>query len=216
MEPITVVEGLAAPLRRDNVDTDAILPKQFMKSVARTGFGPNLFDAWRYLDVGEPGQPAAGRPLNPDFVLNDLRYQGASILLAGRNFGCGSSREHAPWALLEYGFRVIVATSFAEIFRQNCGKNGILAIELPAEDIERLFTAAENGPGLRLRVDLERETMEGDDGFRASFAILPFTRHCLLNGLDEIALTLQQRDTIASFEQRRLARYPWLAALAGA
>lgn len=216
MEPVALVDGLAAPLRRDNVDTDAILPKQFMKSVARTGFGPNLFDAWRYLDVGEPGQPTAQRPRNPDFVLNDARYHGAAILLAGRNFGCGSSREHAPWALLEYGFRVILAESFADIFRQNCGKNGILAIELPHADMARLFDAAESAAGLRLRVDLEQERVTGDEGFAASFAIAPFTRHCLLHGLDEIALTLQQRGAIAACEQRRLTQFPWLATLASA
>jgi 3-isopropylmalate/(R)-2-methylmalate dehydratase small subunit len=214
MEALSVVEGLAAPLRRDNVDTDAILPKQFMKSVARTGFGPNLFDAWRYLDVGEPGQPTADRPRNPDFVLNQARYQGAAILLAGRNFGCGSSREHAPWALLEYGFRVILAESFADIFRQNCAKNGILAVELPPAEMARLFDAAESPRGLRLQVDLRAQTVRGDDGFAADFAIAPFTRQCLLEGLDEIALTLRQVDAIAQFEQRRLARFPWLAALA--
>ncbi|CAN7425149.1 3-isopropylmalate dehydratase small subunit [Duganella sp. LjRoot269] len=212
MKPVTIVEGLAAPLRRDNVDTDAILPKQFMKSVARTGFGPNLFDSWRYLDAGEPGQDHARRPLNPDFVLNQPRYQGARILLAGRNFGCGSSREHAPWALLEYGFEVIIAHSFADIFRQNCGKNGVLPVELDAASMEQLFAAAESAVGCRLRVDLERQRVIGAHGFTAGFDIAPFTRHCLLNGLDEIGLALQQRERIAGFESERLRRFPWLAA----
>jgi 3-isopropylmalate/(R)-2-methylmalate dehydratase small subunit len=212
MKPVTIVEGLAAPLRRDNVDTDAILPKQFMKSVARTGFGPNLFDSWRYLDAGEPGQDHARRPLNPDFVLNQPRYQGARILLAGRNFGCGSSREHAPWALLEYGFEVIIAHSFADIFRQNCGKNGVLPVELDADSMEQLFAAAEGAAGCRLRVDLERQRVTGVHGFTAGFDIAPFTRHCLLNGLDEIGLALQQRERIAGFESERLRRFPWLAA----
>jgi 3-isopropylmalate/(R)-2-methylmalate dehydratase small subunit len=212
MEPVTVVEGLAAPLDRDNVDTDAILPKQFMKSVARTGFGPNLFDSWRYLDHGEPGQDNTHRPLNPDFVLNAPRYQGAAILLAGRNFGCGSSREHAPWALLQYGFRVIIAASFADIFRQNCTKNGILPVELDRTAMDALFAAAEGPHGCRLRVDLARQTVEGPDGFTAHFDIAPSTRHALLHGLDEIGLTLQQRTRIAQFERERLARFPWLAA----
>jgi 3-isopropylmalate/(R)-2-methylmalate dehydratase small subunit len=212
MKPVTVVEGLVAPLRRDNVDTDAILPKQFMKSVARTGFGPNLFDSWRYLDAGEPGQDHARRPLNPDFVLNQPRYQGARILLAGRNFGCGSSREHAPWALLEYGFEVIIAHSFADIFRQNCGKNGVLPVELDAAAMEQLFAAAESPEGCHLRIDLEHQRVTGAHGFTANFDIAPFTRHCLLNGLDEIGLALQQRDRIAGFERERLERFPWLAA----
>lgn len=212
MKAVTVVEGLAAPLARDNVDTDAILPKQFMKSVARTGFGPNLFDSWRYLDTGEPGQDHARRPVNPDFVLNESRYRGARILLAGRNFGCGSSREHAPWALLEYGFEVIIARGFADIFRQNCGKNGVLAIELGDRDMDRLFAAAGSEAGCRLRVDLERQTVAGTDGFATRFDIAPFTRRCLLDGLDEIALALRRRDDIAAFERARLARFPWLAA----
>jgi 3-isopropylmalate/(R)-2-methylmalate dehydratase small subunit len=211
MKPVTVVEGLAAPLRRDNVDTDAILPKQFMKSVARTGFGPNLFDSWRYLDAGEPGQDHARRPLNPDFVLNLPRYQGARILLAGRNFGCGSSREHAPWALLEYGFEVIIAHGFADIFKQNCGKNGVLPVELDAAAMEQLFAAAESAAGCRLRIDLEHQRVTGADGFTARFEIALFTRHCLLNGLDEIGLALQQRARIAGFERARLERFPWLA-----
>ncbi|MFZ6645872.1 3-isopropylmalate dehydratase small subunit [Undibacterium sp. TJN25] len=211
MRAITIVEGLVAPLRRDNVDTDAILPKQFMKSVARTGFGPNLFDSWRYLDTGEPGQDTAQRPLNREFVLNQPRYQGARILLAGRNFGCGSSREHAPWALLEYGFDVIVAHSFADIFRQNCCKNGILPVELDAQAMSHLFAAAESEEGCRLRVDLERQRVDGADGFIASFDIEPFTRDCLLKGLDEISLSLRQRERIAQFERTRLVRFPWLA-----
>ena len=211
MEPFTIVQGLAAPLRRDNVDTDAILPKQFMKSVARTGFGPNLFDSWRYLDPGEPGQDPALRRPNPDFVLNQPRYRDATILLAGRNFGCGSSREHAPWALLQYGFRAIVAAGFADIFRQNCTKNGVLPVELGDAALEVLFAAAESEAGCRLRVDLERQRVTGPDGFAASFDIAPAVRHALLNGLDEIGLTLRRRERIAAFERERLARHPWLA-----
>lgn len=212
MQAITVVSGLAAPLRRDNVDTDAILPKQFMKSVARTGFGPNLFDSWRYLDPGEPGQDPAARQPNPDFVLNQPRYRGAAILLAGRNFGCGSSREHAPWALLQYGFQVIVAAGFADIFRQNCTKNGVLPVTLGEADMQTLFAAAESEQGCRLRVDLERQVVEGPDGFAAAFAIEASVRHALLNGLDEIGLTLQRQQRIADFERDRLARYRWLNA----
>jgi 3-isopropylmalate/(R)-2-methylmalate dehydratase small subunit len=210
MEPITVVEGLAAPLRRDNVDTDAILPKQFMKSIARTGFGPNLFDSWRYLDQGEPGRDPALRRPNPDFVLNQPRYRGAPILLAGRNFGCGSSREHAPWALLEYGFQVIVAVGFADIFRQNCVKNGVLPVELDETAMARLFEAAESGHGCRLRVDLESQRVSGPGHFEASFQIAPAVRHALLHGLDEIGLTLRRRGRIAAFERERFARHPWL------
>lgn len=212
MEPFTVVDGLAAPLRRDNVDTDAILPKQFMKSVARTGFGPNLFDSWRYLDPGEPGQDPAMRRPNPDFVLNQPRYRAATILLAGRNFGCGSSREHAPWALLQYGFRVLVAVGFADIFRQNCTKNGVLPVELGDAALDILFAAAESEGGCRLRVDLEQQRVTGPGGFAASFDIAPAARHALLGGLDEIGLTLRRRERIAAFERERLARYPWLAA----
>jgi 3-isopropylmalate/(R)-2-methylmalate dehydratase small subunit len=213
MEKFTAFSGLAAPLRRDNVDTDAILPKQFMKSIARTGFGPNLFDSWRYLDIGQPGQDHTLRPLNQDFVLNQPRYQGASVLLAGRNFGCGSSREHAPWALLEYGFRAIIATSFAEIFMQNCYQNGILTIALEEAHMARLFDIAEAneaGAGARLDIDLEQQSVRSPDGVTVSFAIAPFTKHCLLNGLDQIGLTLQQRDRILAFEQHRRARYAWL------
>lgn len=212
MEPLVIVEGLAAPLRRDNVDTDAILPKQFMKSVERTGFGPNLFDSWRYLDPGAPGQDPASRRPNPRFVLNQPRYRGATILLAGRNFGCGSSREHAPWALLQYGFRVIVAAGFADIFRQNCTKNGVLPVELDEAALDVLFAAAEGARGCRLRVDLERQHVTGPHGFAAPFAIAPAARHALLNGLDEIGLTLRRRERIAAFERERLARYPWLDA----
>jgi 3-isopropylmalate/(R)-2-methylmalate dehydratase small subunit len=211
MEPLTLVEGLAAPLQRDNVDTDAILPKQFMKSVARTGFGPNLFDAWRYQDIGEPGQDHTKRPLDPDFVLNQQRYKGATILLAGRNFGCGSSREHAVWALVQYGFRVVIAASFAEIFMQNAIKNGMLPVVLEEETMARLFAQAQGEQGCRLRVDLAQQAVSTADGREAHFAIAPFARHCLLNGLDEIGLTLQQSERIARFEQQRLARYPWLA-----
>jgi len=212
MDKFTVQAGLVAPLDRANVDTDAIIPKQFLKSIRRTGFGPNLFDEWRYLDHGEPGQDCSGRPLNPDFVLNQPRYAGASILLARKNFGCGSSREHAPWALQQYGFRAIVAPSFADIFFNNCYKSGLLPIVLSEDEVDGLFKAVENQPGFRLVVDLENQRIASEDGsISYGFAIDDFRKYCLLNGLDDIGLTLRHADDIRSFEQRHLAAQPWLA-----
>jgi 3-isopropylmalate/(R)-2-methylmalate dehydratase small subunit len=211
MEPFRVLTGLVAPLDRANVDTDAIIPKQFLKSIKRSGFGPNLFDAWRYLDRGEPGIDNAARAKNPDFVLNDPRYQGASILLARRNFGCGSSREHAPWALADYGFRALIAPSYADIFYNNCFKNGLLPIVLPEAQVERLFDAVKAFPGFKLRIDLERQSAETPDGSMAfAFEVEAFRKHCLLNGLDDIGLTLQHGDAIREFEAKRLAEQPWL------
>jgi len=212
MDKFTVQAGLVAPLDRANVDTDAIIPKQFLKSIRRTGFGPNLFDEWRYLDHGEPGQDCSGRPLNPDFVLNQPRYAGASILLARKNFGCGSSREHAPWALQQYGFRAIVAPSFADIFFNNCYKSGLLPIVLSEEEVDGLFKAVETQPGFKLVVDLEQQRISSEDGsISYGFAIDDFRKYCLLNGLDDIGLTLRHADDIRSFEQRHLAAQPWLA-----
>jgi len=214
MNKFSVLDGLVAPMDRSNVDTDAIIPKQFLKSISRTGFGPNLFDEWRYLDVGQPGMDNTRRPLNPDFVLNQPRYQGASILLARENFGCGSSREHAPWALDQYGFRVVIAPSFADIFFNNCFKNGLLPIRMASDLVDRLFSQTAAEEGFRLRVDLERQVVESVQGnrfdFAADFDIDPFRRHCLLNGLDDIGLTLQHRDEIAEFERKRLIQQPWL------
>ena len=212
MDPFRVHTGIVVPLDQANVDTDAIIPKQFLKSIERSGFGPNLFDAWRYLDRGEPGiDPAARRP-NPDFVLNEARYRGAQILLARRNFGCGSSREHAPWALLDYGFRAVIAPSFGDIFSNNCYKNGLLPIVLSEREVDRLFADALALPGFRLTVDLERQTVATVDGAMAfGFDVDPFRKHCLLNGLDDIGITLQHADEIRAFEARRLAEQPWLA-----
>ncbi len=210
MHAFTILCGVAAPLDRDDVDTDAIIPKQFMKSVERTGFGPNLFDGWRYLDIGEPGMDHPTRPKNPDFVLNDPRYADASILLARRNFGCGSSREHAPWALLQAGFRVVLAASFADIFMGNCYKNGLLAVPLGIASMERLFAAAVGGEPLVLEVDLLEQRVSGP-GIEERFAISPFVRENLLNGKDDIALSLAHADAVRDFEARRHARYPWLA-----
>lgn len=210
MEPFTSLDALVAPLDRANVDTDAIIPKQFLKSIKRTGFGPNLFDDWRYLDHGEPGMDNSQRPLNPDFVLNRPRYQGASILLARKNFGCGSSREHAPWALLDYGFRVIIAPSFADIFFNNCFKNGLLPIVLDEDTVARLFQNVEAHEGYRLTVDLEAQTITTPDDELIGFDIDPFRKHCLLNGLDDIGLTLQHVDAIKAYEQRRCGEAPWL------
>ena len=203
--------GLVAPLDRSNVDTDAIIPKQFLKSVNRSGFGPNLFDAWRYLDRGEPGMDNAARPRNPDFILNDTRYRDAQILLARRNFGCGSSREHAPWALADYGFRAIIAPSYADIFFTNCFKNGLLPIVLPEADGERLFHDTAAFPGFKLTIDLERQTVATTDGGTVfPFDVDAFRKHCLLNGLDDIALTLTHADEIRAFEAKRKAEQPWL------
>ena len=210
MTPFTQLHGLVAPLDRANVDTDAIIPKQFLKSIKRSGFGPNLFDEWRYLDVGEPGQDCRGRPLNPEFVLNQPRYQGAQILLARENFGCGSSREHAPWALQDYGFRAIIAPSFADIFYNNCFKNGLLPIVLPAEAVDRLFAETLANPGYALDVDLARQTVVLPDGSTFTFAVDEFRKYCLLNGLDDIGLTLQKVDKIRAYETRRREEAPWL------
>jgi 3-isopropylmalate/(R)-2-methylmalate dehydratase small subunit len=211
MQRFEVHTGLVAPLDRANVDTDAIIPKQFLKSIRRTGFGPNLFDEWRYLDHGEPGQDAAMRRLNPDFVLNQPRYQGASILLARKNFGCGSSREHAPWALIQYGFRAVVAPSFADIFFNNCTKNGLLPVVLPEIVIDRLFHEVAAHLGYQLTVDLPRQKLIEADGREHDFDVDPFRKYCLLNGLDDIELTLRHKDKITAFETKRLAAQPWLA-----
>jgi 3-isopropylmalate/(R)-2-methylmalate dehydratase small subunit len=211
MQPFRILTGLVAPLDRANVDTDAIIPKQFLKSVARSGFGPNLFDAWRYLDRGEPGTDAGKRAPNPDFVLNQPRYQGAQILLTRRNFGCGSSREHAPWALADYGFRALIAPSYADIFFNNCYKNGLLPIVLSEAEVDRLFHDAAAFPGFRLTIDLEGQTVATVDGATVfAFEVEPFRKHCLLNGLDDIGLTLQHADDIRSFEAKHLAERPWL------
>ena len=212
MEKFTVHEGLVAPLDRANVDTDAIIPKQFLKSIRRTGFGPNLFDEWRYLDHGEPGMDNSKRPLNPDFVLNQPRYQGASILLARKNFGCGSSREHAPWALQQFGFRAIIAPSFADIFFNNCYKSGLLPITLSEAQVDQLFNEVKAFAGFKLVVDLEQRVVRTPDGrIGWEFPIDDFRKYCLLNGLDDIGLTLRHADEIRAFEERHLERQPWLA-----
>ena len=203
--------GVVAALDRANVDTDAIIPKQFLKSIARTGFGPNLFDEWRYLDKGEPGQDPASRRPNPDFVLNSPRYQGASVLIARRNFGCGSSREHAPWALDQYGFRAILAPSFADIFFSNCFKNGLLPIVLPQEQIAKLFDEVNGFVGYSLTIDLPRQVVLKPDGSELPFEVQPFRKYCLVNGFDDIGLTLRHADKIKAFEAERLTRMPWLA-----
>ena len=211
MDAFTVHKGLVAPMDRENVDTDAIIPKQFLKSITRGGFGPNLFDAWRYLDPGEPGQDPATHKPNPDFVLNQPRYQGASVLLARRNFGCGSSREHAPWALEQFGFRTLIAPSYADIFFNNCFKNGILPIVLPESQVARLFDEALAFPGYQLTVDLPRQVVVKADGSEIGFEVQPFRKYCLVNGFDDIGLTLRHKDKIRAFEAERLARMPWLA-----
>lgn len=210
MQAFTTHEGLVAPLDRANVDTDLIIPKQFLKSIKRTGFGPNLFDELRYLDHGEPGMDNSKRPLNPDFVLNQPRYQGASILLARRNFGCGSSREHAPWALTQFGFRAIIAPSFADIFFNNSFKNGLLAIVLPSEDVDQLFNDVEATEGYSLQIDLPAQKVITADGRKLPFEITAYRKHSLLNGLDDIGQTLQHADKIRTFEAQRLAQHPWL------
>jgi len=210
MQKFTLFDGLVVPLDRANVDTDAIIPKQFLKSIKRSGFGPNAFDEWRYLDHGEPGMDNSKRPLNPDFVLNQPRYQGAQILLARENFGCGSSREHAPWALADYGFRAIIATSFADIFYNNCFKNGLLPIRLAAEQVDALFAAVAATPGYRLKIDLERQSITAPGGTVYQFEVEVFRKHCLLNGLDDIGLTLQHVDEIKAFEAKHRAAQPWL------
>lgn len=211
MEKFKLHKGLVAPLDRANVDTDAIIPKQFLKSIKRTGFGVNLFDGWRYLDVGQPDRDNSQRPLNPDFVLNQPRYKGASILLARENFGCGSSREHAPWALGDYGFRAIIAPSFAEIFFNNCYKNGLLPIVLSASAVDRLFDDVAAFPGFALAIDLEKQRVSyPDDSRQLDFDIDSFRKFCLLNGLDDIGLTLRHADKIKAFEERRRIEQPWL------
>ncbi|BBB60229.1 3-isopropylmalate dehydratase small subunit [Undibacterium sp. KW1] len=212
MEKFTLLDGLVAPMDRANVDTDAIIPKQFLKSIKRSGFGPNLFDEWRYLDHGEPGMDNSKRPVNPEFVLNQARYQGASILLARKNFGCGSSREHAPWALEQFGFRAIIAPSFADIFFNNCYKNGVLPIVLGEAQVDALFNEVKAFPGYRLIVDLEQQVVRTTNGSASyGFDIDAFRKYCMLNGLDDIGLTLRQSDKIRAFEERHLAAQPWLA-----
>jgi len=211
MQKFTVHQGLVAPMDRENVDTDAIIPKQFLKSIRKTGFGVNLFDEWRYLDHGEPGQDPASRKPNPDFVLNLPRYLGASVLLARKNFGCGSSREHAPWALDQFGFRAILAPSFADIFFNNSFKNGLLPIVLPEATIAQLFDEVAAFPGYQLTVDLERQVIVKPQGEEIAFDVNAFRRYCLLNGFDDIGLTLRHKDKIAAFETERLAKKPWLA-----
>ncbi|MFY8103165.1 MAG: 3-isopropylmalate dehydratase small subunit [Ramlibacter sp.] len=211
MEKFTVHKGLVGPIDRENVDTDAIIPKQFLKSIRKTGFGPNLFDEWRYLDPGEPGQDPASRKPNPDFILNQPRYRGASVLLAGKNFGCGSSREHAPWALQQYGFRALIAPSFADIFFNNCFKNGLLPIVLPQAQVAKLFDEVAAFPGYELTIDLERQVIVKSQGEELPFDVQPFRKYCLLNGFDDIGLTLRQADKIRAFEAQRLATKPWLA-----
>jgi len=210
MEAFTQLTGLVAPLDRANVDTDAIIPKQYLKSIKRTGFGPTLFDDWRYLDPGEPEQDHSKRRLNPDFVLNQPRYQGAQILLARVNFGCGSSREHAPWALLDYGFRAIIAPSFADIFYNNCFKNGILPVQLPATVMDQLFAETEATPGYQLTVDLQKQTITTPAGEQFEFEVDPDRKHRLLNGLDDIGLTLQYADEIRTYEQGHRQKATWL------
>jgi len=212
MQKFEKFSGLVAPLDRANVDTDAIIPKQFLKSIKRSGFGPYAFDEWRYLDHGEPGMDCNQRPLNPDFVLNQARYQCAQILLARENFGCGSSREHAPWALADYGFRVIIAPSFADIFFNNCLKNGLLPIRLAVAQVDALFKAVEVQPGFTLAVDLEQQRLTMPDGSVIKFDVDEFRKHCLLNGLDDIGLTLQHQDEIKAFEAKHRAAQPWLFA----
>lgn len=212
MKAFTVLDGLVVPLDRADVDTDALIPKQFMKSIARTGFGDNLFDSWRYLDPGEPGKPRSARTPDPDFVLNRPRYQGAQILLARNNFGCGSSREHALWALVDYGIRAIVAPGFADIFFNNCFKNGVLPVRLPADDVDALFAAVDAAEGYRMTVDLHAQHIRLPDGRLLDFDIDPFRRQCLLEGLDDIALTLRRADDIRQYEARRRQQEPWLFA----
>ena len=211
MQAFTVHKGLVAPLDRENVDTDAIIPKQFLKSIERSGFGPNLFDEWRYLDKGEPGQPDVVRRPNPNFVLNQARYQGASVLLARRNFGCGSSREHAPWALDQFGFRALIAPSYADIFFNNCYKNGLLPVVLPEAQVARLFDEVLAFPGYSLTVDLPRQVVVKPDGQELPFEAQAFRKYCLVNGFDDIGLTLRHADKIKAFEAERLARMPWLS-----
>jgi 3-isopropylmalate/(R)-2-methylmalate dehydratase small subunit len=214
MQKFNVHKGLVAPMDRENVDTDAIIPKQFLKSIRKTGFGPNLFDEWRYLDAGYPGQDPDSRKPNPDFVLNQSRYQGASILLARKNFGCGSSREHAPWAIDQYGFRAVIAPSYADIFFNNCFKNGLLPIVLPENVVAQLFDEVAAFPGYQLTIDLERQVVVRPQGEEIPFDVQAFRKYCLLNGLDDIGLTLRHADKIKAYEAERLATKPWLAHVA--
>ncbi|MEY4364502.1 MAG: hypothetical protein RLZZ24_1854 [Pseudomonadota bacterium] len=211
MQKFTLHKGIVAPMDRENVDTDAIIPKQFLKSIRKTGFGPNLFDEWRYLDHGEPGVPESQRKPNPDVVLNQPRYKGASILLARKNFGCGSSREHAPWAIDQYGFRAVIAPSFADIFFNNCFKNGLLPIVLSESQVDMLFNEVNAFPGYELTIDLERQVIVRAQGEEIGFDVQPFRKYCLLNGLDDIGLTLRHADKIKTYEAQRLATKPWLA-----
>jgi 3-isopropylmalate/(R)-2-methylmalate dehydratase small subunit len=211
MQKFTRLEGIVVPLDRANIDTDAIIPKQFLKSIKRSGYGPNLFDAWRYRDHGEPGMDNSKRPLREDFALNQARYNGAQILLARKNFGCGSSREHAPWALLDYGIRCVIAPSFGDIFFNNCYKNGLLPVVLTEAEVDRLFYEIASFPGFKLTVDLERQTVATlDESFVASFDVEPFRKYCLLNGFDDIGLTLRHADKIRTFEARRRDQFPWI------
>jgi 3-isopropylmalate/(R)-2-methylmalate dehydratase small subunit len=210
MEKFVRKEGLVAPMDRANVDTDAIIPKQFLKSIKRTGFGPNLFDEWRYLDRGEPDSDNSGRPLNPEFVLNQPRYKGATVLLARENFGCGSSREHAPWALLQHGFQAVIAPSFADIFFTNSLKNGLVLIRLDAKIVDQLFTETQANEGYRLAVDLEQQTVTTPGGESFRFEMDPFRKHCILNGLDDIGLTLDHAGEIKAFEAKHRESQPWL------
>ena len=211
MNTFTVHQGLVVPLDRENVDTDAIIPKQFLKSIKKTGFGQNLFDEWRYLDHGEPGQDCTNRPINPEFVLNQSRYKGASILLARQNFGCGSSREHAPWALEQYGFRTVIAPSFADIFFNNCYKNGLLPIVLSAQQVDHLFNETAAFNGYQLTIDLEKQQVIAPDGRTYDFEIAAFRKYCMVNGLDDIGLTLRHAEKIKTYESERVLRMPWLA-----
>ena len=211
MNPFRLHKGLVAPMDRENVDTDAIIPKQFLKSIQKSGFGQNLFDAWRYLDAGYPGQDPSSRLPNPDFVLNHARFKGASVLLARKNFGCGSSREHAPWAIDQYGFRALIAPSYADIFFNNCFKNGLLPIVLPEAQVAQLFDEVAAFIGYELAVDLERQVVVKPDGTELPFDVQPFRKFCLLNGFDDIGLTLRHADKIRAFEAERLLKKPWLA-----
>lgn len=210
MQAFNVEQGIVIPMDRPNVDTDAIIPKQFLKSIRRSGFGPNLFDEWRYLDLGEPGESSEGRPLNTEFVLNQPRYQNGNILLARENFGCGSSREHAVWALEDFGFRAVIAPSFADIFFNNTSKNGVLAITLAEDIVDVLFQAVLATPGYALKIDLPNQTIQLPDGSNITFEIDAFKKDCLIRGLDDIALTLEQTDDIKAYEQRRQLETPWL------
>jgi 3-isopropylmalate/(R)-2-methylmalate dehydratase small subunit len=212
MQRFNLLKGLVAPMDRENVDTDAIIPKQFLKSIRKTGFGPHLFDADRYLDIGYPGMDLSTRKPNPDFVLNQVRYQGASILISRKNFGCGSSREHAPWALDQYGFRAVIAPSYADIFFNNCFKNGLLPIVLPETEVSKLFDELYAFVGYQLSIDLTRQVVIKPDGTELPFEVQAFRKYCLLNGLDDIGLTLRHEDKIKGFEAERLAKQPWLSA----